>query len=167
LIWVTGRSIVQASAVTSVFKRASFPEGHVSGIDSIPVRVEGGDGSTHNLRPLLLQVEHALKELRDGGQGTVIDLSAMPFSEQDEQDLRRVLGQGEVIARVDAFGPSQIQETAVSGVWLVEHLDAEEKRLMLHVEITRIPTMLVTPAEDIDDGVDAMIALNAEQTETP
>jgi hydrogenase-1 operon protein HyaF len=138
----------------------------MSGIDSIPVHVEGHDGSTHNLRPLLLQVEHALRELRDGGEGTVIDLSAMPFSDQDEQDLRRVLGEGEVSARINAFGPTMIQETAIPGVWLVEHQDVEEKRLMLHVEVTRIPAMLVTPADDIDDGIEAMAALNAEQSES-
>jgi hydrogenase-1 operon protein HyaF len=138
----------------------------MSGIDSIPVHVEGGDGSTHNLRPLLLQVEHALRELRDGGEGTIVDLSAMPFSDQDEQDLRRVLGEGEVSARINAFGPTLIQETAVPGVWLVEHQDAEEKRLMLHVEVTRIPAMLVTPADDIDDGIEAMVAINAEPSES-
>ena len=133
----------------------------MSGIDSIPVRVEGGAAEafrTENLRPLLLQVEQALRDLVENGTDTVIDLSAMPFSAQDEADLRRELAVGEVSARVDAFGPSLIQETGVAGVWLIEHQDADGKRLMLHLEITRIPSLLVTPPEDIGDALAALVS---------
>lgn len=134
----------------------------MSGIDSIPVRVEGGDANTQNLRPLLIQVEQALTDLKASGNETIIDLSAMPFSEQDEADLRATLGQGEVSARVDAFGPTLAQETTIAGVWLVEHLDVEDKRLMLHIEVTRVPSILVTPEEDLADGLAALAALNAD-----
>ena len=128
----------------------------MSELDSIPVVVEGSadaDFRTQNLRPLLQQIEQALQELVDDGSSSVIDLAAMPFSSQDEEDLREHLGKGEVSATLDTFGPTLVQETALPGVWLVEHRDAESRRLTLHLEVTRIPEILVTPAEDIAEGL--------------
>ena len=88
----------------------------MSELDSIAVVVEGSadaDFRTENLRPLLQQIEQALQELVDDGSATVIDLAAMPFSGQDEEDLRQHLGKGEVSASLDAFGATHVQETAL------------------------------------------------------
>jgi len=112
-----------------------------------------GDLRTQNLGPLLLQLEQALQDLVDKGSSTTIDLAAMPFSTKDEEDLRQQLGRGEVRATLDVFGETLIQETALSGVWLVEHKDGEGHRLTLHLEVTRIPSILVTPEADIADGL--------------
>ena len=93
---------------------------------------------TENVGPLLLQIEQALQDLQETGSETVIDLGAMPFSPQDEQDLREHLGRGEVNATVEAFGPTLVQETAFAGVWLVEYQDAEQRRLTLHLQIDSV-----------------------------
>lgn len=119
---------------------------------------------TENLKPLLLQIEQALRDLRDTDEVTTIDLTAMPFSSQDEIDLRTQLGEGEVSARVDAFGPTLVQETALPGVWLVEHKDADDKRLTLHLDIARVPPILVTPYEDIAEGLEALAAHASKST---
>ena len=134
----------------------------MSGLDSIPVLAGQAEGSyrTENLRPLMLQLEQALRDLKDGGGGTVIDLGAMPFSQQDEEDLRQQLGKGEVTATLDAFGPTLIQETAVPAIWLIEHKDADGRRLTLHIEVARIPGILVTPEEDIAVGLVALKEMN-------
>jgi hydrogenase-1 operon protein HyaF len=138
----------------------------MSGLDSIPVVVEGesgGDTRTQNLKPLMLQVEQAIEDLINGGAGTVIDLTAMPFSDRDEEDLRQQLGRGEVAATVNAFGPTLVEETALPGVWLVEHKDAEERRLTLHLEVCRVPAILVVPEGDIADGLESLRGTNRTQ----
>jgi hydrogenase-1 operon protein HyaF len=133
----------------------------MSGLDSIPVQVEGAAGfRTENLKPLLKQLEQALADLSERGQAGVIDLGAMPFSTQDEEDLRALLGRGEVTATLAAFGPTVVEETAIPGIWLVEHKDVEERRLTLHIEITRIPEILVVPAEDLAEGLAALRRLD-------
>jgi len=43
----------------------------------------------------------------------------------------------------------QIEETALPGVWLTEHKDAEGDRPTLHLEVTRIPAILMAPEEDV------------------
>lgn len=130
------------------------------------MRVEGAAGfRTENLKPLLTQLEQALSDLAERGQAAVIDLGAMPFSTQDEEDLRGLLGRGEVTAALAAFGPTLVEETAIPGIWLVEHKDVEERRLTLHIEVTRIPEILVVPAEDLADGVEALRNLSASDAE--
>jgi hydrogenase-1 operon protein HyaF len=135
----------------------------MSGLDSIPVILgsqSDGDLRTQNLRPLLLQIEQALHDLLDSGSTTTIDLAAMPFSNQDEEDLRRHLGRGEVSATLDAYGPTVIEETALPGVWLTEHKDAEGHRLTLHLEVTRIPAILIAPEEDIATALELLKGAN-------
>ena len=135
----------------------------MSGLDSIPVVVAGdieGRLRTENLGPLLRQLEQALEDLLATGESTVVDLGAMPFSRQDEEDLRAQLGHGEVSATLNAFGPTLIEETALPGVWLIEHRDADDRRLTLQLEVTRIPSTLVTPEEDISDGLAALKVAN-------
>lgn len=135
----------------------------MSGLDSIPIVVAGeidGRLRTENLGPLLRQLEQALEDLLATGESTVIDLGAMPFSRQDEEDLRAQLGRGEVSATLNAFGPTLIEETAVPGVWLIEHRDADDRRLTLQLEVARIPSILVTPEEDIGDGLVVLKAAN-------
>lgn len=140
----------------------------MSGLDSIAVHVETGVSSVHrteNLRPVLIELEQALRRLMEASEDSVIDLGSLPFSEQDEAELREYLGQGEVSARLDAFGPTHIDETRFPGVWLVEHQDAEQRRLTLHLHITRIPEILAAPVDDIADGLDALTTLNQEFTD--
>lgn len=135
----------------------------MSGLDSIPIVVAGeieGRLRTENLGPLLRQLEQALEDLLATGESTVIDLGAMPFSRQDEEDLRTQLGRGEVSATLNAFGPTLIEETAVPGVWLIEHRDADDRRLTLQLEVARIPSILVTPDDDIGDGLAVLKAAN-------
>ena len=136
----------------------------MSSLDSIPVVVDGEPGAdtqTQNLKPLLLQIEQALADLVEHDTGTVIDLSAMPFTGADEERLREQLGRGEVSARVDAFGPTLVEETGLPGVWLVEHKDVEERRLTLHLEVCRTPDILVTPRDDLADGLEALRSANS------
>ena len=139
-------------------------------LESIAVRVTGGlDESlrTENVGPLLLQIEQALQDLQETGSETVIDLGAMPFSPQDEQDLRERLGRGEVNATVEAFGPTLVQETAYPGVWLVEHRDAEQRRLTLHLEITRVPAILAAPDGDLGESLAALRDANRKSFDAP
>jgi hydrogenase-1 operon protein HyaF len=138
-------------------------------LDAIPIQVEdvGLPHRTENLQPLMQQVEQALHELVEHGAETVIDLSSMPFSEQDEKDLRARLGAGEVNASVMAFGPTLVQESAFPGVWLVEHQNAEQRRLTLQLVVARVPEILMTPPDDLPDSLAALRRANAESFDTP
>ena len=125
---------------------------------TFPVEVTG-EPWTGNVQPLLYEVYHALKRLLETGEVTVIDLRALPLAPGEEAKIEQTLGTGEVHARIDALGPSQIVETGIAGVWLVTHYNAEEEILGRYIEICRIPAILESQDQDIEYGMDDMEAL--------
>jgi hydrogenase-1 operon protein HyaF len=139
----------------------------MSGLNGIAVAVEGrGSGSTDwaNALPILHEVRHGLRHFGETGERTLIDLHGLPFGPGDEQRLLELLGQGEVEAHIEALGPTRIWETAYPGVWLVDHRNAEDERLALHIEICSVPEILRSQPEDIADAIvrlDASIAAGA------
>ena len=116
--------------------------------------------------PILHEIRHGLKRLAETGESTLIDLSAIPFAPADEARLLGLLGDGEVRAEVNAMGPTQVWESGVHGVWLVDHRNLEGQRLTLHIEIARIPDILRTQPQDVEDAImelDARIAAGAAE----
>lgn len=132
----------------------------MSSLHQIPVHVEADPVAAEwgNALPVLHEIRHALEHLVETGESRVIDLNAMPFGPGDEQRLLDLLGQGEIEARLNALGVTEIRETAVPGVWLVDHRNADGERLVLHVEIAEVPAILRTQAEDLRDAVAALDA---------
>jgi hydrogenase-1 operon protein HyaF len=125
---------------------------------TFPVEVRS-EGYTGNVQPLLHEIFHALQRLYDSGEVTIIDLRALPLAPGEEEQIEQKLGRGEVQARIDALGPSEIIETAIAGVWLVTHYNAEEEVLGRMIEICRIPAILESQDQDIEYGLDDMEAL--------
>ena len=105
---------------------------------------------TGNLAPVLHEIRHALVALIETGAVHVIDLAAMPFAPGEEEALRAILGRGEVSASLQALGPSTVEETAVAGVWWVEHRNALGESLGKTLEITRMPEILYSQPEDLE-----------------
>lgn len=133
----------------------------MSGLDAISVRVEGTPQTAKmamNAVPVLHEIRHALDKLAQSGETTTIDLSSIPFAAGDKQQLLDALGRGEVSATVDAMGPTRIQETAYPAVWLVHYFSASDEELATHIEVTRCPSLLLTPEQDVADAAKALEA---------
>jgi len=126
----------------------------MSGLKSIAVLVEGPPQSQEwgNALPILHEIRHGLERLVSTGEPSLIDLRAIPFGPGDEARLLALLGRGEVEAMVNALGETRIHETAIPGVWLIDHYNAEAERIALHLEIDRIPGILLTQVEDLAEA---------------
>lgn len=122
----------------------------MSSLDKISVQVEM---SRHNLVPLLHEIRHALERLIATGETRTIDLRSLPFSPGEEQELERRLGRGELVAQLDALGPSEILETRFPGVWLVTHRNTENEIIGRYVEITAMPALLQSQPSDMQLGL--------------
>jgi hydrogenase-1 operon protein HyaF len=129
-------------------------------LHDIKVKIEGGAPAVEhgNTLPILSEVRHALARLIEAGEAKQIDLGAMPFGPGDEERLMALLGRGEVTATIDALGPTRIRESAFSGVWVVEYLNADGQRIALHLEIDEVPRMLRPQPGDLADGLAAIDA---------
>jgi hydrogenase-1 operon protein HyaF len=108
---------------------------------------------TWNVRPLLNEVRHALKALVDSGATHIIDLRSIPLAPGEEETIIKSLGQGEVHARLNALGPSEIYETRYAGVWLITHYNESEVIVSRFIEITRLPDILQSQLEDMSNGL--------------
>lgn len=120
---------------------------------------------TRNVRPILFEVRHALDALLDKGETSIIDLRSIPLAPGEEETILKALGQGEVHARLNALGPSEIYETRYAGVWLITHYNEDEAMVSRFIEITRLPDILKSQTEDMSKALTELTqALGTQDT---
>jgi len=141
----------------------SFPSNNMK---AIPIYAQAEEAySVGNIRALLTEIAARLEQLaRDGTPGS-IDLNSLPFAPGEYEQLRQTLGQGEVSARIEAIGASEIAETRYPGVWWVTHFNVEGDIVADLLEINTIPDILMSQREDIRVGLELLKAqLNEGQS---
>lgn len=111
--------------------------------------IQSSNELTWNVLPLLHQIKHAMDNLLDNNINEVIDLRSIPLAPGEEDNLLKILGQGEVKAQLNALGPSEILETQFNGVWLVTHYNDENEIVSRHIEVTYMPEILLSQTMDI------------------
>ncbi|MEW7973086.1 MAG: hydrogenase expression/formation C-terminal domain-containing protein [Candidatus Thiodiazotropha endolucinida] len=127
-------------------------------LQDIAVRVEGTDRANppvnhSNAIPVMHEVLHSLKLLKERGVAATIDLKSIPFGPGDEEELLHHLGCGEVSIELQSLGKSRICETLFPGVWLIDHYNAAGERVALSLEINRVPEIVMSQPEDISDAI--------------
>jgi HupH hydrogenase expression protein, C-terminal conserved region len=126
-------------------------------LQNITVKIENaGEYSVGNIRALLTEITARLKNLAESGETGMIDLNSLPFAPGEYEQLRQTLGQGEVSARIEAIGPSEITETRYPGVWWVTHYNVEGDIIADLLEITQIPEILKSQPADIVEGLELL-----------
>lgn len=133
----------------------------------IPVQVNPGPAKpmpSLNVKPILHEVKHSLSRLLQSGEPSVIDLRAMPLAPGEDEAIREALGDGEVVIKIDALGPSIVSETAYSGVWWVEHRNSDDVLAGLYIEIAHVPEIL---RPDQTDLADSLARLDEHLSEQP
>ena len=118
--------------------------------------IYSGNELTRNVAPLLHEVRHALAKLVDSGECSIIDLRSIPLAPGEEETIIETLGHGEVHARLEALGPSEIYETRFAGVWLVTHFNEDGSIVSRFIEVTEIPGVLESQREDIALAISAL-----------
>ena len=126
--------------------------------------IQSSDEPTRNILPLLHEVKHALHNLINIGEPTIIDLRSIPLATGEEEKILNTLGRGEIQAHLDALGPSEIIETAYAGVWIVTHYNDENEVISRFIEISKIPDILASQSEDITTAY-KRLASDLEHTE--
>jgi hydrogenase-1 operon protein HyaF len=129
-------------------------------LQDIAIRVESADTSSiGNIAALLAEISTMLEQLLSRGTGSMIDLKSLPLSPQEYEQLRFTLGQGEVSARLEAIGPSEIIETHYPGVWWLTHYNVEGDIIADMIEIASVPAILHSQPEDMQAGLERLQAM--------
>lgn len=121
----------------------------MSDATTIQFNIQIGDDLTHNVKPLLHEIKHALDNLIETGKTTVIDLRSLPLAPGEEKKILNTLGQGEVQAQLNALGLSEVSETQYAGVWVVTHYNDEQHIISRFIEVTTMPEILCSQTEDV------------------
>lgn len=126
---------------------------------TIPIYAQTDEAySVGNIRALLAEIAARLEKLDQYGETGMIDLNSLPLAPGEYEQLRQTLGQGEVSARIEAIGPSEIIETRYPGVWWVTHYNVEGDIVADMLEITTIPEIIKSQPEDIRTGLELLRA---------
>lgn len=101
---------------------------------------------------LLHEISALLDSLSKTGEGGTVQLNGLPLLPDDYEALLEALGDGELSAELQALGLTQIRETALHGVWWVTHRNTAQEIVAESIEVTRCPSILQTPAEDVSES---------------
>ena len=134
--------------------------------DAVKFNIQIGDALTHNVKPLLHEIKHALDNLIETGKTTIIDLRSLPLAPGEEEKILNTLGQGEVQAQLNALGLSDISETQYTGVWIVTHYNDEQHIISRFIEVTTMPEILCSQTEDVMESYSRLALDLADNTET-
>ena len=118
--------------------------------------IQIGNELTWNVKPILHEIRHGLRKLLETGESSIIDLRSIPLAPGEEETIIDTLGCGEVHAKLNALGPSEIYETRFAGVWLITHFNEESSIISRFIEITAFPDILKSQSDDMTFALDLL-----------
>jgi len=138
----------------------------LSRLAEIPIRIEapapssepaaaGGLGGSA-VAAVLAELASLLDRLVETRRPAAIDLRSLPMSPEDRSLLEQVLGEGEVRATIQTDGRSILRETRMSGVWWVEHRNAQGELMAELLEVAEVPAILASASEEIASAACAL-----------
>jgi len=98
---------------------------------------------------ILSEIAQRLHLLAESNEPSAIDLRSLPMTQADRDQLEEILGRGEVSARIEVTGSSDIWETAYAGVWWIRHRGASERIATEEIAVTHIPEILLSHPHDV------------------
>ncbi len=115
----------------------------------VKFNIQVSDELTQNVKPLLHEIKHALENLIENNESSIIDLRSIPLAPGEEDRILDTLGKGEVQAQLETLGLSEIIETQYAGVWVVTHFNDDGNVISRFIEVTTMPGILISQTEDI------------------
>jgi hydrogenase-1 operon protein HyaF len=135
----------------------------VSRLSEIPIRIEppARRETTPSERPglghggfaILVELASLLERLASSNVSGAIDLHSMPMTDMDRRGLQDNLGRGEVRVFLDAGGVSEIQETAIPGIWWIQHRDQAGAITAELIEVAPVPEILIRARDEFAGGI--------------
>jgi hydrogenase-1 operon protein HyaF len=131
-------------------------------LDAIPVVVMNTSenslaadrGLSGNAPVLLREITELVQRLLASGEASAIDLRALPLTPADLNWLREALGQGQVVATLEAEGESTLSETVCPGIWWVTHHNEQGAVASEFIEVTYVPELLKAHPDDVRIGLE-------------
>ncbi len=131
-------------------------------LNGMQLAVEVTEPATGMAQAVLRELAEHLAALAEHGHSHQIDLTSLPMSSGDKQQLATALGRGEVDITLNTMGMSQIYETAYGGIWWVKHYSVDEQLLAELIEVAMIPQIINSQPADIEMAANALQQMIAQ-----
>jgi hydrogenase-1 operon protein HyaF len=141
-------------------------EQEVSKLSEIPIKIEpaaprevapvADQGLGQGGSAILIELASLLEQLAQSNISGAIDLHSMPMTAADRTSLQDTLGQGEVRAVLQVDGISEVQETAIPGIWWVQHRNTSDEIIAELIEVTVLPGILARAHDEVAAGRDLL-----------
>lgn len=86
----------------------------------------------------------------------VINLSLLPFSQDDHRYLSSMLGVGPVTILSRGYGNCRITSTQMAGVWRIQYFNSTDQLILDTIEVTATPAVACAAIEDIEDSAERL-----------
>lgn len=136
----------------------------MSKLDEISVSIEP-PASPSQVRAILTELQTKLDSLAKQGITDSVDLRSLPMFPGDYELLKETLGYGEIHISIDAMGPTEIYETAFSGIWWITHSNSDDENIAEFIEITTLPAILKTADGDLQHASQQLLQLIDNDTD--
>jgi hydrogenase-1 operon protein HyaF len=123
-------------------------------VNTAAVNSDSDAGLSGNAPVLLREIAELARRLLDSGESSAIDLRALPLTPADLDWLHETLGQGQVLATLQAEGESTLTETVCPGVWWVTHHNENGAVASEFIEVTFVPELLKAHPDDVAIGLE-------------
>lgn len=122
---------------------------------SLTVKSAPGKSSTigGGVQAMAHEILALLEQLQQNGKTGAIDLKSLPMAPDEFHGIKKMLGQGELDLTIDLDGLTRIRETALAGVWWIQHKSEDGRVLAEYIEIARFPDFLSAQPDHIADTV--------------
>jgi len=124
---------------------------------NIPIKLEISNqvesDAESMLLPFLNEMAGKLKTLMSSGQNGIFDLNREHLTSADIDDLRNILGRGEIDANLNTLGKTNIRETSIRGIWWITHYNEQGSVISECIEITTCPDLLKTFPDELDSAL--------------
>lgn len=98
---------------------------------------------------ILRELSSKLTDLATADRNSMIDLRRLPLTPPEYDQLKKLLGRGELAIELNALGVSKIVETAFSGVWWVTHMNAAGEKVGDALEVGLVPELVGTTTSEV------------------
>jgi hydrogenase-1 operon protein HyaF len=105
---------------------------------------------------ILQELIWKLTDLATAGRNSMIDLRRLPLTPPEYDQLKELLGRGELAIELNALGVSNIVETRFSGVWWVTHMNAAGDKVGDVLEVALVPELVGATTSEVATAAEAL-----------
>ncbi len=128
----------------------------MAGVNSLNIPLEIAAPTTGMVPAVLHELLDHLRLLAEKGTTHVIDLSGLPMSDHDREELKSRLGEGEINIELSALGRSRINETRYNGIWWISHYSGDGNLVAELIEIAAVPEIVRSHPDDIRQSIEEL-----------